>query len=111
MIDRRATEGALTSHVPWLTAATTQPVKGTVFKAVTKRTADGTGLGLALIPEANIKAGHPSRRRKIFGQGDLNQTRTGRDLGQTRVGLHHTRVDHAKGTQVDFEAVIENLNR
>ena len=78
---------------------------------MTVRAADRTGLGLALIPEAHIKTGDSRRRRKIFGQGDLDHTRTSSNLGQTGVGLHHTRVDHTKSTQVNYEAIIGNLHR
>lgn len=74
-------------------------------------TADGTDLWLALVPKPNVETRDTSSGWKVLGQGNLDHTCTGKDIGHTRVGLHCTEVDHRKSPQENFEAIIGDLDR
>ena len=99
--------GTIASHMPRLTATTSDTIKRTVFNAMTRQTAHREDVRLALIPQTII-TGDANWRRQVLGQSDL---RTVENIGNERVGLRSQRMDDAITTKEDFDWFIRDLAR
>ena len=99
--------GTIASHMPRLTATTSDTIKRTVFNAMTRQTAHREDVRLALIPQTII-TGDANWRRQVLGQSDL---RTVENIGNKRVGLRSQRMDDAITTKEDFDWFIRDLAR
>ena len=103
---RRLKGGTLASHMPRLTATTSDTIHRTVLKAMTRRAAHQEVVRLAFIPQTNIITGDANWRRQVLGH-----TSTFQNTGNKRVGLRSQRMDDPITAKEDFDWFIWDLAR